>query len=73
MLQLGYVNGSSDGILGILRFMQNKAFDLKCERIQVFAQEKISLETSILDKRALFYLMRKDQEKSITSGTKANS
>jgi|SRR5437867_2459493 len=73
VLQLGYVNGSSDGILDILRFMQNKAFDLKCERIQVFAQEKISLETSILDKRALFYLMRKDQEKSITSGTKANS
>jgi RimJ/RimL family protein N-acetyltransferase len=72
-LQLGYVNGSSDGILDILRFIQNKASDLKCERIQVFAQERIRLDMSILDKRVLFYLMRKDREKSITFDTKSNS
>jgi len=62
VLQLGYVNGSADGILDILRFVQKKALDLKCERIQVFAQEKILLDMSILDKRALFYLMRKDKK-----------
>lgn len=73
VLQLGYVNGSSDGILAILRFIQNKALDLQCERIQVFAQERIPLDMSILDKRALFYLMRKDQEKPITFDPKANS
>jgi len=60
VLQLGYVNGTHDGILDILRFIQNKASELNCERIQVFAQERIPLQISFLDKRSLFYLMRKD-------------
>ncbi|TLY08933.1 MAG: GNAT family N-acetyltransferase [Thaumarchaeota archaeon] len=46
-----------------LRFIQNKASELQFERIQVFAQEKIPLQMSFLDKRSLFYLMRKDSEK----------
>ena len=72
-LQIGYVNGSHDGVLDILRFVQNKAIELNCKRIQVFAQEKIMLHINILDKRSLFYLMRKDQEKSITFGVEASS
>jgi len=63
VMQLGYVNGTADGILDILRFIQNKASELQCERIQVFAQEKIPLQMSFLDKRSLFYLMRKDSER----------
>ena len=63
VMQLGYVNGTADGILDILRFIQNKASELQFERIQVFAQEKIPLQMSFLDKRSLFYLMRKDSER----------
>ena len=72
-LQIGYVNGSHDGVLDILRFVQNKALELNCKRIQVFALEKLPLHMSILNKKSLFYLMRKDQEKSITFGVEANS
>src|SRR5437899_2601300 len=72
-MQIGYVNGSHDVVLDILRFVQNKAIELNCKRIQVFAQEKIMLHINILDKRSLFYLMRKDQEKSITFGVEASS
>ena len=64
VIQLGYVNGNCDGILDILRFIRNKASVMHCERIQVFAQEKIPLQMSFLDKRSLFFLMRKDHEKS---------
>ncbi len=60
VFQLGFVNGTKEGITDILRYVQNKAHDLGCERIQVFAQEKISLEESFLEKKSLFYLMKKE-------------
>ena len=63
VLQLGYINGSSDGILDILLNVRNKVYDLGCERIQIFAQEKILLRAEFLDKKSLFYLMRKDLSK----------
>ncbi len=60
VFQMGFVNGTQDGIKEILKCAQNQARDLGCERIQVFAHEKISLESSFLDKRSLFYLMKKE-------------
>jgi GNAT superfamily N-acetyltransferase len=60
VLQLGFINGSKDGMLDILRFIQNKGYELNSERIQVFSQEKNLLEMDSLTKRSLFYLMRKD-------------
>jgi len=60
VLQIGYINGASHGMVDILRYIQNKAHELSCERIQVFALEKTFLEANFLDKKPLFYLMRKD-------------
>ena len=60
VFQLGFVNGTVDGMMEILKYVRNKAHELNCERIQVFAQEKISLEASFLDKKSLFYLMKKE-------------
>ncbi len=66
VLQIGFINGSKEGMLDILRFVQNKGFEICSDRIQVFSQEKNSLEMESLTKRSLFYLMRKDlKEKSI--------
>ena len=67
VFQIGFVNGTKEGMVGILRYAQNKAHELGCQRIQVFAQEKISLEeASFLEKKSLFYLMKKElKEKSI--------
>ncbi len=61
VLQIGYLNGSKDGMVQILRYAQNKAYDLNCEKIQIFVHEKTTLEADFLDKRSLFYLMRKDK------------
>ncbi|HJT10298.1 MAG TPA: GNAT family N-acetyltransferase [Candidatus Nitrosotalea sp.] len=66
VFQLGFVNGTKEGMADILRYAQNKAHEIGCQRIQVFAQEKISLEASFLEKKSLFYLMKKElKEKSI--------
>jgi len=59
VLQLGFINGIKEGMIDILRFIQNKAYELHFERIQVFSQEKNILEIESLTKRSLFYLMRK--------------
>ena len=61
VLQIGYLNGTKDGMIQILRYIQNKAYELNCERVQIFVHEKTSLDASFLDKRSLFYLMRKDK------------
>jgi GNAT superfamily N-acetyltransferase len=63
VLQIGFINGSKESMLDILRFIQNKGYELHTDRIQVFSQEKISLEMESLTKRSLFYLMRKDLPK----------
>lgn len=63
VLQIGYLNGTNNGIVDILRYVQNKAKELNCERIQVFVQQKIPIEAKFLDKRSLFCLMRKDLPK----------
>jgi len=65
VLQIGFINGTKDGMLDILRFMQNKGYELHCDRIQVFSQEKNSLDTDSLTTRYHFYLMRKDLKKNL--------
>jgi GNAT superfamily N-acetyltransferase len=62
VFQVGYLNGTKDGMVNILRYIQNKSYDLNCERIQIFVHEKTSLEADFLDKKSLFYLMRKDKK-----------
>ena len=64
-LQLGFVNGTRKGMDEILRYVQNQAHEAGCERVQVFAQEKISLDSSLLEKRSLFYLMKKELGKNL--------
>ena len=63
VLQLGFINGIKEGMLDILRFIQNKGYELHSERIQVFSQEKNTLEMESLTKKSLFYLMRKVSSK----------
>ena len=62
VLQVGYLNGTENGMIRILRHIQNKAYELNCERAQIFVHEKTSLDASFLEKRSLFYLMRKDKK-----------
>jgi len=65
VLQLGFINGTDEGMLDILRFIQNKGYESHCERIQVFSQAKNILEMELLTKRPLFYLMKKDLKKNL--------
>lgn len=60
MMQLGYINGSKDGIKPILQFLQNKGFEEKSNRIQLLIQHKINLTMKGLDRRMLFCLMKKE-------------
>ncbi|MFN3653894.1 MAG: GNAT family N-acetyltransferase [Candidatus Nitrosotenuis sp.] len=60
VLQLGYINGTKQGMKMILHYMQNKAQQMKSKRIQVLMQQKTRLDAKELDKRMLFCLMRKD-------------
>ncbi len=60
VLQIGYINGTKPGMEMILRYVQNKAYQLKSKRIQVLAENKTKLDTKELDQRMLFCLMRKD-------------
>ena len=60
VFQFVFVSGTNEGMSDILKYVQNKAHDLNSERIQVFIQEKISPEVNFLDKRLLFYLMKKE-------------
>lgn len=61
--QLGFVNGTVDGILDVLLFARNKAHEMGCEKIQVFTPENITLSAEFLEKRSLFYLMKKVLDK----------
>ena len=65
VLQLGFINGTDEGMLDILRFIQNKGHELQSERIQVFSQAKNILSMESLTKRSLFYLMKKDLKKNL--------
>lgn len=58
--QIGYLNGKTSGIRSILRYLQNLAYSLNCERIQIFVQEKFPITAELVNKRSLFYLMKKD-------------
>ncbi|MDE1766917.1 MAG: GNAT family N-acetyltransferase [Thaumarchaeota archaeon] len=60
IFQLGFVNGTRYGMAQIVLYAKNKARELGCQRIQIFAQEKISLEAGFLEKKSLFYLMKKE-------------
>ncbi|MDE1828770.1 MAG: GNAT family N-acetyltransferase [Thaumarchaeota archaeon] len=59
-LQVGFVNGTKEGMEDVLRFAQDKAHEMGCERIQVFAPEDTSLDLDFLEKKSMFYLMRKE-------------
>lgn len=58
--QVGFVNGTREGMGDILRLAQDKAHDMGCARIQVFAPEETVLDFDFLEKRSTFYLMRKE-------------
>jgi GNAT superfamily N-acetyltransferase len=60
IFQFAFVSGMEEGMLDILRYIQRMAHDLNFERIQVFIQEKVSIEANFVDKRSLFYLMKKE-------------
>ncbi|MGI0101577.1 MAG: GNAT family N-acetyltransferase [Nitrosotalea sp.] len=60
VFQFVFVGGTKEGMEDILKYVQNKAHDLNSGRIQVFIQERISFEANFLDKRSLFYLMKKE-------------
>lgn len=60
VMQLGYLNGTKQGMESILRFVQNKAHEEKSDRIQVLAQNMIKLNMKGLDRRMLFCLVKKD-------------
>lgn len=60
VMQLGYLNGTRQGIKAILQFMQNKGYEEKSDRIQLLVQQKIHLNMKGLDKRMLFCLVKKE-------------
>ena len=60
VFQFVFVSGTNEGMSDILKYVQNQAHSLNSERIQVFIQEKILPEVDFLDKRSLFYLMKKE-------------
>jgi len=64
-MQLGLVNGTREGMVEILGYVQNKAHETGCEKIQVFAPEKTLLDAGFLEKRSLFYLMKKELGKNL--------
>jgi hypothetical protein len=59
-MQLGYLNGTKPGITAILKFMQNKGYEEKSDRIQLLVQQKIKIHMKGLDKRMLFCLVKKE-------------
>ena len=65
VLQLGFIDGTEEGMMDILQYIQNKGHELHSERIQVFSQEKNMLEMESLIKKPLFYLMKKDLKKNL--------
>jgi len=60
VIQLGYLSGTMLGIRQIIHFMQNKGFEEKKDRIQLLIQNKIKPKIPGLDKRMLFYLIKKE-------------
>lgn len=60
VMQLGYLNGTRQGIKAILQFMQNKGYEEKSDRIQLLVQQKIKIHMKGLDKRMLFCLVKKE-------------
>ena len=63
VLQIGLISGSIEGIIDILSHARNMAHVMSCEKIQVFAQEDLQIEASFLEKKSLFFLMKKDLTK----------
>ncbi len=58
--QLGLVGGTAKGFDEILKLAKIMAYSMGCERIQVFAAEKTMVDSPLLEKRSLFYVMKKD-------------
>ena len=65
IFQLGYVNGAQEGVEEIFQFAKNKACEINCQRIQIFVPEGFSLKSTQLEKRSLFYLMKKELGKNL--------
>lgn len=60
VMQLGYLSGTKPGIRQILKFMQNKGFEEKKDRIQLLVQDTIKPDMPGLDRRMLFCLVKKE-------------
>lgn len=59
VLQVGYLNGTINGMKNILYYVQNMGYEQSSKRIQILAQQKIRITMKDLDKRMLFCLMKK--------------
>lgn len=60
VMQLGYLNGTKEGIKNILQFMQNMGFKENSDRIQILVQHQIKINMKGIDRRMLFSLMKKE-------------
>ena len=60
VMQLGYLSGTKTGIKEIIRFMQNKGYEEKSDRIQLLVQNTVKLNMKGLDRRMLFCLVKKE-------------
>ena len=59
VLQLGYLSGTALGKRQILKFIQNKAYELGKDRIQILVPDELKVCIKGLDKRMLFCLLKK--------------
>ena len=59
VLQLGYLRGTALGQKQILKFIQNKAYELGKDRIQILVPDELKVCIKGLDKRMLFCLLKK--------------
>ena len=63
--QQGLVAGTKKGIGEILKLARNMALSLECDKIQVFATENQIIESPLLERKSLFYLMKKELGKNL--------
>lgn len=60
VLQIGFLSGQKQEISQIVRFVQNRAYDLGSKRIQILIPNKTELSGVHAEKRMLFCLVRKN-------------
>ncbi|MFM7795623.1 MAG: GNAT family N-acetyltransferase [Candidatus Nitrosotenuis sp.] len=59
LVQLGYLNGTNQGLIQILRFMQNLAYENDMQRIQILIPDSLEIQFKGLESRMLFCLVKK--------------